>query len=193
MTNPEVFSNPKERLVFPFLRDFYQRIAQPLAWTVFRLAIGLTLTIEGWPKITNPFAQIGFVENMGFYPGWLWSPLLAVLQVFGGFLIAIGLFTRPAALACGVMLAITLWFHLTHPYGNRFLTPEAIAAIANGGGEYLTADGLRRLADGGATFLHSVQIKAEQTSLFWTGGAFIFAAFGGGYWSVDRIFLKKVF
>lgn len=52
---------------------------------------------------------------------------------------------------------------------------------------------MARLADGGQTFLHQVQTKAELASLFWTGGAFLFAAFGGGYLSLDRLLFKKQF
>lgn len=191
MTSPAPFSNEKETLFLPFLSGFYDRFAQPFAWTALRVAVGLMLVVEGWPKILNPLGQVGFVEGIGFYPGWLWSPFLAVVQVLGGLLIALGLFTRPAALASGVMLAVTLWFHITHPYGTALLTPEGIAAVTNT--PYLTPAGAQRLADGGAAFLHTVQTKAEQNSLFWTGSTLLFAAFGGGYWSVDRHFLKKRF
>jgi len=30
-------------------------------------------------------------------------------------------------------------------------------------------------------------------SLIWTGGAAFFAAFGGGWWSLDRYYIKKEF
>lgn len=162
-----------------------------MAWVAFRLAIGGMLIVEGWPKINAPLAQAGFVESLGMAPGWLFSPLLAGMQFFGGMLIAIGLLTRPVALANGVMLAITLWFHWAHPYGHAFLTPEGIEAL-KAGSSFFTPDGMRRLADGGSAFLHQVQAKAEFNSLFWTGGAFLFAAFGGGYLSVDRL-VKKYF
>ncbi|SMD20089.1 DoxX protein [Rhizobium sp. RU36D] len=111
MVDVSIFNNDKDHLIIPPLAGFYDRVAQPMAWSIFRLAVGGMLVVEGWPKILAPLAQVGFVENLGFYPGWLWSPLLAVMQVFGGLMIALGLFTRPAALANGVMLAITLWFH----------------------------------------------------------------------------------
>ncbi|MFY7850583.1 MAG: DoxX family protein [Brevundimonas sp.] len=163
-----------------------------MAWTIFRLAVGGMLVIEGWPKIMAPFAQVGFVEKLGFYPGWLWSPTLALLQVVGGLLIALGLFTRPAALANGVMLAITLYFHMANPYGDAFLT-QAGADALKAGSEFFTPQAMARLADGGHVFLHQVQTKAELASLFWTGGAFLFAAFGGGYLSLDRLLFKKQF
>lgn len=58
--------------------------------------------------------------------------------------------------------------------------------------DLFTANAVTRLSDGGAKFLSQVQDKAILASLFWTGGAFLFAAFGGGYLSVDKI-LKKHF
>ncbi|WP_176083464.1 DoxX family protein [Martelella sp. HB161492] len=187
----DVFKNDPQRLYLPFLGGFYDRIAQPMAWVIFRIAIGGFLALEGWPKITHPFAQVGFVESLHFYPGVFWSPLLAALQFFGGILIMLGLFTRAAALANGIMLAITLYFHYTHPYGAAFLTPAGIEALKTNA-ELFTAAAQYRLADGGANFLTQVQDKAELASWFWTGGTFLYAAFGGGYCSVDRL-LKKVF
>lgn len=191
MSNPSPFSNERDRLVLPFLGGFYDRVAQPFAWTALRVAVGLMLVVEGWPKILNPMGQVGFVEGLGFHPGWLWSPALAVVQVLGGALIALGLFTRPAALANGVMLLATLWFHVSHPYGSALLTPEGVQALTSGASGFFTPDAAARLADGGGAFLHQVQTKAEQNSLFWSGGAFLFAAFGGGWWSLDRLLRKR--
>ncbi|WP_280773601.1 DoxX family protein [Rhizobium sp. SG_E_25_P2] len=174
------------RFILPFMRNVYSDFAEPFAWTAFRIAIGGMLMIEGWPKIVAPLAQSGFVEGLGFYPGWLWSPVLAAMQFFGGLLIALGLLTRPLALANAVMLAITLWFHYSHPYGHAFLTQAGLDIVNAGGNGLFTAEGLQRLGDGGTKFLEQVQTKAELASLFWTGGAFLFAAFGGGRLSLDR-------
>lgn len=185
-------STEKGRFLLPFLAGFYEKFAQPLAWVGFRVAIGGMLMIEGYPKIMAPMAQVGFVENLGFYPGWIWSPLLAGMQFFGGALIALGLLTRPAAFANAVMLAITLWFHFASPYGHAFLTDQGMAAM-KAGSEFFTPDAAKRLADGGVKFLEQVQTKAELASLFWCGGAFLFAAFGGGWGSIDRHWLKREF
>lgn len=180
------------RFFLPFMAGFYEKVAQPLAFTGLRVAVGGMLVVEGLPKIMAPMAQVGFVENLGFHPGWLFSPMLAVMQFVGGLMIAFGLLTRPMALANGVMLAITLWFHFSHPYGHGFLTPEGIAALKEGS-SFFTPSALTRLADGGAKFLEQVQTKAELASLFWTGGALFFAAFGGGKFSVDRLVIGKEF
>ena len=191
MTDFAAFDTSREHLTIPALGGFYDKIAQPMAWSLFRLAIGGMLVIEGWPKIIAPFGQVGFVESLGFFPGWFWSPALAAMQFFGGMLIAAGLFTRPVALANGVMLAITLWFHWSHPYGDAMLTQAGIDAL-KAQPELFTTNGLTRLADGGGKFLAQVQDKAILASLFWTGGTLLFAAFGGGYLSLDSR-LKKHF
>lgn len=188
----EFTSSPRERLFLPFMAPFYHGFAQPVGWAVFRVIIGGLLMVEGWPKIIAPMAQVGFVENvLGWPAGWFFSPLLAVMQFVGGLLIAIGLLTRPAALANSVMLWITLWFHVQNPYGDAFLTPEGIASLSENL-QYLTAEGQRRLlGDGGAGFLHQVQSKAEFNSTFWAAGAMIIAAFGGGRISLDRLMRKE--
>lgn len=182
------------RLILPFLGGFYETVAQPFAWVALRVAVGAVLAYEGWLKMGNPMAMAGFVESLNFYPGWFWSPLLGLVNLVGGLLIMVGFLTRPAALANTFMLAITLWYHYVNPYGPVFLTPEGIELLNSpDAAQYFAADGLRRLADGGAGFLHQVQEKAVFNSLFWTGAAGIYAAFGGGALSVDRLLLKKEF
>lgn len=188
----EFTSSPRERLIWPFMAPFYHYFAQPVGWALFRVLIGGLLMVEGWPKIIAPMAQVGFVENvMGWPAGWFFSPLLAIMQFVGGFLIAIGLLTRPVALANAVMLAITIWFHVSNPYGPVFLTEDGMTFLRDNL-QYLTEDGQRRLlADGGAGFLHQVQAKAVFNSSFWTAGAALVAAFGGGRLSADRLLGKE--
>lgn len=188
----EMTSSPRERLILPFMAPIYHKFAQPFGWLAFRLIIGGCLMIEGWPKIIAPMAQTGFIENvLGLPLPWLFSPLLAVVQFVGGALIALGLLTRPAALANAVMLAITLKFHLDHPYGDAFLTPEGMAFLS-ANLQYLTEAGQQSLlADGGTAFLHQVQGKAEFNSTFWAAGAAIIAAFGGGKFALDQMLGKE--
>ncbi|MDN3712947.1 DoxX family protein [Paracoccus cavernae] len=163
------------------MAPFYHNFAQPVGWLVFRLIIGGLLMVEGWPKIIAPMAQTGFIENvLGLPLPWLFSPLLAIVEFGGGFLIAVGLLTRPAALASTILLAVTIKFHMDHPYGDALLTPEGITFL-QANLQYLTAQGQQyMLTDGGAGFLAQVQGKAEFNSIFWTAGAAIIAAFGGG-------------
>lgn len=185
---PEMTSSPRDRLILPAMAPFYHGFAQPFGWALFRVIIGGLLMVEGWPKIIDAMGQVGFVENvLGLPAGWFFSPLLAVLQFVGGGMIAVGLLTRPVALANAIMLAVTIWFHVTHPYGDAFLTAEGVTFLT-ANAHFLTADGQAQLlGDGGTAFLHQVQDKAEFNSTFWFAGAAIIAAFGGGAISLDRL------
>ncbi len=182
----DLFSTRRERLILPVLAPFYTSFAEPVGWAVFRILVGGVLVYEGWPKILAPFGQSGFVEALGFHPGWVFSPLLAAMQFFGGMLIAIGLLTRPLALANTVMLLVTLWFHYTHPFGEVFFTPDGLAYLQAHADMLTDAGKARLLKDGGAVFLELVQGKAYYASVFWAAAAALIAAFGGGPLSVDR-------
>ncbi|MCZ7642167.1 MAG: DoxX family protein [Pseudorhodoplanes sp.] len=96
MTSPSCDGSDSRLLVRP-LGGFYRCFAQPVGWLILRVFVGAGLILEGWPKINAPFAMAGFVEGIGFYPGWFWSPLLAVLQFFGGIALVVGFLTRPVA------------------------------------------------------------------------------------------------
>lgn len=193
MQHPGSSATSRERLWLPFMGPFYDRFAQPVGWAVFRAVIGLALVVESLPKIASPMGQIGFLEAIGFHPGWFWSPVLAGAQFVGGAMIALGLLTRPFALMNAVTLLVSVWYHVNFPYGDAFLTEAGVQVLKAGGDLLVTPQGAKRLADGGAAFLHLVQLKAELASLFWAGGCALFAAFGGGPFSVDRCFLKKEF
>ncbi len=62
----------REQLFVPLLEGFYRYIVKPAVWLILRIAVGVALILEGWPKILAPFAQVGFVEGLGIYPGWFW-------------------------------------------------------------------------------------------------------------------------
>lgn len=192
MRPPFDFSVSRESLFIPALAPLYQNFAQPLGWLLLRLAVGGWLLHEGWPKILDPMGQVQFVEMIGFHPGWLFSPLLAVMQVVGGAAILLGFLTRPFALANAVMLFVTVWFHFHFPYNAQPLLTSAGLEAIKAHPEFLTPNGTKRLMDAGVAFTDLLQGKAVQLSSIWAFGCLFFAAFGGGVWSVDRQ-LKKSF
>lgn len=100
----------RPRLIIPSLGGLYSALHES-AETILRVVTGLLLVSHGYGKILDPFGASGMVESLGFYPGAFWSPLLAATEFFGGILIAIGLFTRPAAFAATIVLAVTVYFH----------------------------------------------------------------------------------
>ena len=96
--------------MLPALQRFYLPL-DTSAETLLRVVAGVLLVTHGFGKISNPFGAVGMVESLGFYPGVFWSPLLAATEFFGGILIAIGLFTRPASFAAMNVLLVTVYFH----------------------------------------------------------------------------------
>ncbi|MER9356592.1 DoxX family protein [Mesorhizobium sp. M0514] len=98
------------KLIVPVFGRLYSSLYDG-AETLLRVVAGGFLTIHGSQKITNPFGTAEMVEGLGFYPGAFWSLLLSCTEFFGGILIAIGLLTRPAALAGMIVLLVTVWFH----------------------------------------------------------------------------------
>jgi putative oxidoreductase len=96
--------------MLPGLQRFYLPL-DTTAETLLRVVAGVLLVTHGYGKIINPFGAAGMVESLGFYPGVFWSPLLSATEFFGGILIAIGLFTRPASFAAMIVLLVTVYFH----------------------------------------------------------------------------------
>ncbi len=97
-------------LFIPALGTIYSNFGT-LAETLLRVTAGGLLVIHGSGKIADPFGSIEMVEKLGFYPGAFWSPLLAITEFFGGILLVLGLFTRPAAFATMIVLIVTVYFH----------------------------------------------------------------------------------
>ncbi|SNY93037.1 putative oxidoreductase [Cohaesibacter sp. ES.047] len=191
MTTSSPLEVNRDNLIIPALGPFYEKFAQPLAWSVLRIALGLAMCYEGYDKILNPMGMTGFVEGLGFTPGWFWSPLLAGLEFFGGLLLAFGLLTRPVALALGTMLLVTLYYHIANPYPEVILSQAGIDAL-NANLDLFHPDAIGNLQDGGRSMMGMVQQKAVTNSLFWSGATLLYAAFGGGYFSLDRL-IKKYF
>jgi len=103
-------SSTRPPAMLPALQRFYLPL-DTTAETLLRVVAGVLLVTHGYGKIINPFGAVGMVEGLGFYPGVFWSPLLSVTEFFGGILVAIGLFTRPAAFAAMIVLSVTVYFH----------------------------------------------------------------------------------
>ncbi|MGX5667511.1 DoxX family protein [Rhizobium daejeonense] len=105
-------SNPadRDRLIVPQLQPVYAGGYETVE-TVLRVLAGVLLVTHGYGKIINPLGAVGMVESLGFYPGIFWSPLLSATEFFGGILVAIGLFTRPASFAAMIVLLVTVYFH----------------------------------------------------------------------------------
>ncbi len=103
----------------------------PLSYPLIRVVAGVWLMPHGAQKLFGAFggdaqAMAGFFSQMGIEPALAMVYAAGAVEFFGGLLIALGLFTRPAAVAATVLLAVAvLKIHL----GAGFF-------LGNGGYEY---------------------------------------------------------
>ena len=75
------------------LKKFEKR--QDLAYAHIRIFLGLALAIRGLMLMANPESITELIREEKMYVG---HALIAISQLFGGFFIAIGFFTRLASL-----------------------------------------------------------------------------------------------
>ena len=132
------------RLVVPALGNFYCSLA-PYTEALIRLVAGLSFVPHGWPKLfVNPTASAAFLEKSGYQPGMFWAILLGMTEVFGGLLLAAGLFTRLACVPILIFLLTAIAFHWPNGFvwNNRGFEYPLFWAIVvfhfliNGGGRY---------------------------------------------------------
>ena len=105
---------------------------QPLALLVMRISLGLVMTVHGFHKVfggLHHHAQM--VAGLGL-PAWL-GYVSSFTEFLGGVLILLGLFTRAAAFAICIDLAVAIWkvhWHngLTADHGIEF--PLALATLS---------------------------------------------------------------
>lgn len=128
---------------------------QPLGLLILRLALGLIFLTHGYPKLTRSsavlqamFVQHGLPAKLVYVAG--------VLETFGGVLLIVGLFARPAALLLGLeMLVAIVKVHAVHgimalhEYEFPLALATACLALATVGAGTLSADHLL-YGEGGA-------------------------------------------
>jgi putative oxidoreductase len=104
-------------LIFPSLGPIYACLA-PWAEALLRAVVGLWLVPHALRNTFGFFPTTGVrshtvtelaaqLHGDGYRPGKLWAPAISVVQLIGGPLLALGLFTRPAAFAILMFLLVT--------------------------------------------------------------------------------------
>lgn len=98
----------RSRLIFPALGTVYAGLA-PLAYAAVRVWTALDLFPGGIDKLfyggANRIAT-GAIPALGFPQPYAWAWAVAIIEFFGSILLALGLWTRPIAVAFTVMLAV---------------------------------------------------------------------------------------
>lgn len=87
---------------------------EPLALLALRVVLALIFIYHGYPKLVHPTdAMHQFFVSHGF-PAYFLS-VAGILESFGGFLLFLGLFTRPAALLLAIEMGVAIWrVHSSH-------------------------------------------------------------------------------
>jgi len=140
------------RLFFPSFEPFYQS-ASGLAYPFIRFVTGAMLIPHGWRKFVDGGTQKSVIElfhKLGLEPAGLLFWFAGSLELFGGVMLALGLFTRPVALAIAIeMLIISFdvywpngFFAGARGYEHTLLWGLIALAIAARGGGKLSADKL---------------------------------------------------
>jgi putative oxidoreductase len=142
-------------LIIPELGNIYRTLA-PWSEALLRVAVGLALVPHGLRMTFGYFPNTGLkVRNVGMLatqldrdgwrPGKLWAPLISFTQLVCGPLLALGLFTRLAAIPIVIFLVVSnierwrvgkyFWNMLGLEY-TLMWTVAALYFLVHGGGLY---------------------------------------------------------
>lgn len=135
----------RKRLWFPGLAGFYEQ-AGPLSYLLMRVCLGLLLVPHGYGKVFGadlPHTAQNFLK-MGWPAPLALAWIVAIIEFFGGLMLAAGLLTRIAAAAIAIEMAVisfvVLWpqWSWTH-HGMEYAFMMGVFAFAmalRGGGPY---------------------------------------------------------
>jgi putative oxidoreductase len=88
------------------------RALAPFTELSIRLYAGLALVSHGYPKLFGATAtNAAFFESAGFRPALFWTIVIGLTEVAGGLCLALGFFTRVAALPILIFLLAAVVYH----------------------------------------------------------------------------------
>jgi putative oxidoreductase len=137
------------------LSAVYQTLS-PFAYALLRVIVGLALVPHGLRNTFGLFPNTGAVslnlkelaaglDRGGYRPGRFWAPAISITQLVGGPLLAVGLLTRPVAIAVLLFLLVAnverwrvgryFWNKLGLEY-TLMWTIAAFYLLVHGGGLY---------------------------------------------------------
>jgi putative oxidoreductase len=113
-----MFEDPTP-LIFPQLGPLYDTL-RPWAEALLRVTVGLALFPHGLRVACGFFRDTGMpvhnlgmladtLDRWGYRPGRLWAPAVGATLLVAGPLLALGLFTRPAAVPIVILLFLSVF------------------------------------------------------------------------------------
>jgi putative oxidoreductase len=142
-------------LIAPSLANIYQAL-MPVAEAMLRVIVGLLLVPHGLRMTFGAFPNTGLpirnlamlsaqLDRTGWRPGRLWAPAISLTQLVCGPLLALGMFTRLAAIPVFIFLLVSnverwrvggwFWNKLGLEY-TLLWTAGAFYFLVRGGGAY---------------------------------------------------------
>lgn len=121
-------------------------VASQTAWAIFRVVVGIMMIHNGLDKLGNieSFAE-AYVSYIGLPFPIFFSYVAAFTELIGAPLVALGLFTRPAALGLLATMIVAMYHHiLVAGLSIAYLELSAIYAVCflffliNGAGLFST-------------------------------------------------------
>ena len=142
-------------LIVPALGNLYQALS-PWVEALLRAVVGLALVPHGlrmtfgfFPNTGLPIRNLSMLadqlDRTGYRPGKLWAAAISATQLIGGPLLALGLFTRIAAVPIVIFLFVSCverWRvgrYFWNTLGLEYTLMWAVAALfflVHGGGAY---------------------------------------------------------
>jgi len=137
------------RYYVPALAGIYAAL-QSLVLPLLRAGLGIILIAHGCQKLFGLFGGMGLqanaalFERLGYVPGIFWGTLVGLTETIAGFLLVIGLFTRPAALSIVIFMVFAIHFTSAKGFfwsngGMEFpllIFLAALVFLVRGGGDW---------------------------------------------------------
>lgn len=94
----------------------YLEKLKPLALLLLRAALGIVFIVHGWPKLFGQNSDMQqFFTDHGLPGSFVY--VAGVLELFGGGLLILGLFTRAVAFLLAIEMGVAIWkVHLVKGY-----------------------------------------------------------------------------
>ncbi|MEQ8390065.1 MAG: DoxX family protein [Thalassospira sp.] len=142
-------STQKPRMIIPALGGLWSAL-EPLSPVIIRVTAGLLMVPHGAQKLFGAFGgyglegTAGWLESIGFVPGFAFALMIGLLEFVGGLMLTVGLLTRPVAAAVLVFMAVAVSTHLPAGYfwnEGGFEMPLmwallALSVLIHGGGKF---------------------------------------------------------
>jgi putative oxidoreductase len=112
------------------IREWILSVTSKFSWLpglLSRIAVGLVFIQSGWGKLHHLDKVIQFFSSLGIPAPQLQAPFVAGVELVGGSLVLLGLFTRVAAVPLiGTMVVAILTAKRAdiHELGDLFFMPE---------------------------------------------------------------------